>query len=365
MAKSSKRKLAAKMPHIFAAAAPQVLEPLRAAKREWSKRLLVSVTDRREAVRRFTRAVSPRPEHNVVGVGIGEKLVNGRATGIHALKFFVRIKFPESQLDADHLLPNRVNGVPTDVEEVGLFRRLAARPTLRKRQPKTNASAMPNPREKIRPAQPGCSIGFRDPQDQFVMAGTFGAVVQDEAGLYVLSNNHVLADEGQLSAGAAIYQPGLLDGGNSRTDQIASLTRFVPLQTGSNNQVDCAIAAALKPSLVSREVLYIGPPQGVGQAALDMIVHKFGRTTSYTVGRVSSIDTDVTVQYETGQYTFESQIIIVGTGSHAFSDAGDSGSLILERATQLAVGLLFGGSTSHTIANHFSNVLQALNVELA
>lgn len=365
MAKSSKHKPAAAMPHVFAAASAQALEPLRAAKREWSRRLLTSAVWRGARARGFTRAVSPQPEHNVIGVGIGEKLLAGRATGIHALKFLVRVKYPESQLSADQLLPTTVNGLPTDVEEVGLFRRLAARSAAPKHRPKKDASAMPDPRAKIRPAQPGCSIGFRDPNDQFVMAGTFGALVKDGSGLYVLSNNHVLADEGQLSAGAAIYQPGLLDGGNARTDQIAALTRFVPLRTDSNNQVDCAIAEALKASLVSRDVLYIGPPQGVGQAALDMIVHKFGRTTSYTVGRVSSVDTDVTVQYETGQYTFESQIIIVGTNNQAFSDAGDSGSLILERSTQMAVGLLFAGSTSHTIANHLENVLQALNVELA
>jgi hypothetical protein len=56
-----------------------------------------------------------------------------------------------------------------------------------------------------------------------------------------------------------------------------------------------------------------------------MVVHKFGRTTSYRAGRVTSIDTDVRVQYETGTYTFESQIIVTGLDGQPFSDAGDSG----------------------------------------
>src|SRR5262249_41296879 len=264
-----------------------------------------------------------------------------------------------------HLLPRTVNGLPVDVEEVGLFRRLPSRSAATRRKPKRAEEAFPNPRSKIRPAQPGCSVGFRDPADQFVMAGTFGAVATDDENTYILSNNHVLADEGRLPAGAAIFQPGLLDGGKPNTDQIAELTRFVPLQTGQINKVDCAIARALKTSLVSRAILYIGPPQGVGQAVLDMVVHKFGRTTSYTAGRVTSIDTDVSVQYETGTYTFESQTIIVGLHNKPFSDAGDSGSLILERETQTAVGLLFAGSTTHTIANHLEDVLQALSVKLA
>ena len=47
-----------------------------------------------------------------------------------------------------------------------------------------------------------------------------------------------------------------------------------------------------------------------------------------------------------------------------FSDAGDSGSLILERDSQQAAALLFAGSTTHTIANHIEDVLKALRVTL-
>lgn len=96
-----------------------------------------------------------------------------------------------------------------------------------------------------------------------------------------------------------------------------------------------------------------------------MAVHKFGRTTGYTVGQVTSIDTDVTVGYDLGNLTFTGQIIIVGNNGTSFSNAGDSGSLILERGTNKAVGLLFAGSTSHTIANHIDDVLKALGVTLA
>jgi hypothetical protein len=112
-------------------------------------------------------------------------------------------------------------------------------------------------------------------------------------------------------------------------------------------------------------VLRIGKSAGKAKAAIDMSVHKFGRTTAYTVGRVSSVDTDVTVGYETGSFTFQEQIIIVGQNGTPFSAAGDSGSLILERSTNNAVALLFAGSSTHTIANHIEDVLQALNVTLA
>jgi len=311
---------------IFTPASARTADDLRAAKQDWSEKLLPRVGRDISSARAVMAPISPAPEVNVVGVGIGEKLVDDKATGVRALKFLVRSKYPETQMSAAHLLPKSVDGLPTDVEEVGLFRRFVTKRPPRKpaaRPAPAAAPPMPDPRQRFRPAQPGCSVGFQDPAGQFLMAGTFGALAKDDNALYVLSNNHVLADEGRLPLGSPIYQPGLLDNGNPATDQIAALTRFIPLQAGVMNRVDCAIAKPLKTSLVSRNILFIGPPQGVGPAAIDMVVHKVGRTTGYRAGRVTSVDTDVTVQYETGAFTFESQIIIVGLNGQSFSDAGD------------------------------------------
>jgi hypothetical protein len=340
---------------------------LREAKKAYAHRLLHA--PRIDTVRRaqgtfalfrgLTRAITPSPTENVVGVGIGEKITDGKQTGALAVKFLVRMKYSRLDLGTKDTLPKAVDGLPTDVEEVGTFRRFPRQAKARKQ-----TTQMPDPRAKIRPAQPGCSIGYQDPANQIVMAGTFGALVKDKDGLYVLSNNHVLADENQLHSGAPIYQPGLLDLDDPSSDKIAELTRFIPLQTQQPNTVDCAIAKATSPKIVSKDVLYIGAPQGTTAAAMDMPVHKFGRTTGYTVGQISSVDTDVTVQYGIGNITFTEQIIVVGTGQ-PFSNEGDSGSLILERGTNQAVALLFAGSTSHTIANHIDQVLKALGVTLA
>jgi hypothetical protein len=152
---------------------------------------------------------------------------------------------------------------------------------------------------------------------------------------------------------------------DANTDQIAELTRAVTLQVNVPNQVDCAIAKLLKPSLATNQILFIGAPQGTADAEIDMTVHKFGRTSGYSVGRISSIDTDVKVQYDIGNLTFNGQIIVVGLNGGAFSAAGDSGSLILERPSNQAVALLFAGSSTHTIANHIGDVLKALKVKLA
>ena len=113
------------------------------------------------------------------------------------------------------------------------------------------------------------------------------------------------------------------------------------------------------------DALFIGPPAGVAAAQFDMIVHKFGRTTDYTVGRVIDLTANVSVAYNIGTLVFTNQILIRGLSEQSFSEPGDSGSLILQRSTNQAVGLLFAGSPSHTIANHIQGVLDALNVQLA
>lgn len=334
----------------FSAFALQDVSDLRQAKQEWSKRLLAS--DGGFAFNaRSARAliVNPEPDKNVVGVGIGEKISESGSTGVLAVKFFVKRKIPKEQLSKSDILPETIGGLPADVEETGTFR----------------AFAMPNPKKKFRPAQPGCSVGFADPNNGFVMAGTFGAVVKKNNKTFILSNNHVLADENQLPLNSPVFQSGLLDGGKTATDQIGKLAQFVQLLPNVSNKVDAAIAQVVKQSDVTSAVLFIGAPKGSKKAEIDMNVHKFGRTTSYSVGRIVSIDTDVKVGYETGDYTFGEQIIIVGEGGKSFSDSGDSGSLILERSSQKAVGLLFAGSKTHTIANQIGEVLKALSVKLA
>ena len=339
---------------------------VRDAKNEWSHRFLTvpatAVVAAAGGARRAgahavaVRAAAPRRDANVVGVGVAEKIVGGKPTGVLAVKFFVKTKYPKAALRS--VLPKTIDGVPTDVEQAGTFRAFA-----RKRAPRP-AAALPNPRLRARPAMPGSSIGFRIAGDQFVMGGTFGALVKTNTNVYILSNNHVLADENRLPIGSPIFQPALLDRGRIETDQIATLTRFVKIAGTRFNRIDAAIAQPLNKNLIGKDVLHIGAPKGTAPAAIDMMVHKFGRTTSYTVGRVVSIDTDANVEYETGNFTFENQIIIQSANAQLFSDSGDSGSLILQRGTNIAIGLLFAGGPDHTIANHIGDVLRSLRVRL-
>jgi hypothetical protein len=198
------------------------------------------------------------------------------------------------------------------------------------------------------------------------MAGTFGVVVEAEGKRFILSNNHVLANQNQLAVGSDIYQPGLLDKNAPTSDVIAKLSKFIPLVAGQPNHVDCAIAEVTDSKLVSPTVMPKVGKLKSGQplaAALSMKVEKSGRTTGYTTGKIQDISANVKVGYDIGPLIFENQIIIVG-GTSSFSDAGDSGSLIVEQTAKRPVGLLFGGSTSYTIANHIEDVLDQLKVSI-
>jgi hypothetical protein len=324
-----------------------------AAKQSLSEQLMYP--GRAEPFSALSAGTSPAPEDNVVGIGVGEQVVGGKYTGLLAIKILVRIKYSENQLSPSDRLPESINGLPTDIEEVGTFRRYEAALPL----------AAPNPRRRIRPAPPGCSVGFQSPAGVELMAGTFGALARRGQRRFILSNNHVLANENRMAVGSPIFQPGFLDAGNPPdTGQIARLSAFVSLQAAGVNQVDCAIAEVDNASLVTNSILMIGVPQGASLARRDMVVHKFGRTTGYSVGRITSINTDVRVNYDMGTLFFQNQIIIRGLNGQGFSDSGDSGALIVERSTQRAVGLLFAGSPTNTIANHIGDVLQALNVRL-
>jgi len=349
---SSSNKATASSSIIFTGLSDKQVSSLRAAKKAASQELLRPVQT--TAFSALAASTSPEPSTNLVGVGIGEQISGGKHTGVMAVKFLVRFKYPDNQIPDSERLPREVDGHPVDVEQVGTFRRFMPPP------------AMPNPRKKIRPAQPGCSIGFKDPNNQFIMAGTFGALVSKGSKRFILSNNHVIADENKLPLGSSIFQPGFLDAGNPPNNgPIAKLTKFISLTPGNvMNKVDCAIAQLNSTNLATNSVLFIGPPTGKVPGQIDMVVHKFGRTTGFTVGRITSLETDVSVQYEAGIVKFEDQMIIVGLDGHPFSAAGDSGSLILQRSSNKAVGLLFAGSGTHTIANHIQDVLSALGVTL-
>jgi len=289
---------------------------------------------------------------NVVAVWTGTKKVDGKDTGKKAVVVGVTKKEPLANLKSEDVVPVDIQGVETDVIEVGEIKALAA--------DRTN---------KFRPAPGGVSIGH-----YAITAGTLGCVVKKDNVRVILSNNHVLANSNNAKIGDSIYQPGPYDGGTA-LDKMATLSAFVPIKFEGNsdgcnpvskviglakklfakvtgkafvesNKVDCALAKPLVNADVLDNLLELCLPIGYGATDIGQTDRKSGRTTAVTEGVVIGTDATVSVGYGDNLVAvFEDQLIY-----GPMSQGGDSGSVLLSQSNRI-VGLLFAGSDTITIAN--------------
>ena len=319
-------------------AGPSVSDP--------GQQLSVEFSSAVAAHRRHTSKLMEIP--GVVGTAVG--LANGHA-GILVL-------VERSGISG---VPEVLDGVPVGVRVTGRI------------------MAFSDPTQRQRPAPMGFSVGH-----PAITAGTIGARVRDALGhVYILSNNHVLANSNGATVGDPEYQPGPFDGGTA-ADQIATLSDFQAINfAGVNNTIDAAIAMS-STDMVDNAVpaddgygmpnaTIYGDANGDGlfddrDALLGLNVQKYGRTTRLTHGQITGVNATVTVCYEVSGLTctktarFVDQLIISPGG---FSAGGDSGSLIVTDDANLnPVGLLFAGSSSVTVANRIDLVLNRFGVTI-
>jgi hypothetical protein len=358
-------------------------------------------------------------KRNVVGVAVGYRNADGVVTDTPSVVVLVEQKLPLAALSADDTVPREIDGVRTDVYEVGYLQ------------------ALESPRDRFRPVVPsGVSIGHFK-----ITAGTLGVMVKDRTTgeRLILSNNHVLANSNEAAKGDVVLQPGPTDGGQNPGDLVAHLERYIELNylegpittptpepdpgepptqppgsgcdvvellvslsnalakvTGSEKRVqatamqamsagapampkasmttattvsaqalsnlaDCAVAKPVNPDMFSNSILGIGTIDGVKEPVLGMRVRKHGRTTGLTDGLVTLLNATVNVNYTTsaGPRTgrFTGQVI-----TQPMSQGGDSGSLVVDSASNKAIGLLYAGSPMATIFTPIQVVLDLLNL---
>jgi len=287
----------------------------------------------------------------VQGLGIGDKLTHGEPTGELALRVYVEKKKPTANVD--HPVP-KVVVVPgvgegiTDVIELGRI------------VPELFT-------ERVRPAMPGSGLGHTA-----VTVGTFGCLVRkkgDANGLYVLSNAHVLANEGIAVPGDGILQPGSVDGGTVDEDSFARLSDFVPFEfteTSFPNLVDAAIAKVRRRTWAGPKLRILDiAPAGVSKTVRrGMHIKKVGRTTDYTTGVIADVHLRLALKYHRrsgsgrGRVGFRDQVLCT-----RYSAGGDSGSVILNSNDKI-VGLHFAGAASGSVFNRITHVLELLDIEV-
>ena len=221
---------------------------------------------------------------------------------------------------------------------------------------------------QVRNLNLGVSGGnVNDSTRRFCCSGTLGALVTDGTTQYILSNNHVLGRSDAAAPGEDISQPGLIDSNCNVSTVVADFTTAVPL--GQN--VDAAVAQLRLGGMNATGAIEdIGVPSSTVVApSVGLGVAKSGRTTGFTTGTISSVNTSVSVQYQAGcgqgkkfVVSYTGQVVI---NSSTFSAGGDSGSLIVtNNASHNPVALLYAGSSSSTIGNPIGEVLTKLQARL-
>ncbi len=346
---------------------------------------------------------------NVVGHAIGYKVSRGVTTDELALVALVREKVNPAKLASSQLLPRRVDDVPLDVVAVG------------------QVVAQQGPRARHRPQVPGgVSIGHqaitagtygmrvRDRQtgeilllsNNHVLANANAAAVGDP----ILQPGHI--DGGRIpddlvatlkrflpltfldQEPPSYTSPGVSPPvGSPSPDRpgapsqrqgcgralwaIANVWRKDDDYPGApapeppdrtpvfsyNNILDAALAQPHDTEMFPNYIKDIGPIQGSREPALNLPVRKHGRTSGLTSGRVVLINATVDVAYVTNR-GMRTAHFVGQIGTEAISEGGDSGSILVEQGSNLAVGLLFAGSDSRSFFTPIQTVLDALDVRI-
>lgn len=210
---------------------------------------------------------------------------------------------------------------------------------------KNNSQSLPSVRfrRRIRPVIAGYSVGTVN------SSGTAGLIVSDKSNprsRYILSNNHVLANNNSLRTSETI-QPGGADNGMTKRDRIGFMNRFVKLSKKRNNFIDAATSKPLRRSLLKPRYAVFGVVPGfVKTYKVGDKFKKVGRTSGVVTGTVESIHTDIKVNYGDygglGTIRFKNQSVI--RGKRPVSLAGDSGSVWLTSRGNLAAAVNFAGT---------------------
>ena len=282
------------------------------------------------------------------GLGIGDKLTHGEPTGELALRVYV-----EEEAEG--------NGRQSRAEGGGC-------PRGRRADNRRHRAGAGRPRaiHRAGPAgDAGLGLGHTD-----VTVGTFGCLVRRRAmnGLYVLSNSHVLANEG-------IALPG--DGSCSPVHSTVAipkatpsrLTEFVPFEfTESSfpNLVDAAIARVRRRTWVGPKLRNPRHRPGWGEShrAAGHAHQESGPHGLHDGGHIRrapppGAQISPANGHRPGPGGFMDQVLCTRYGA-----AGDSGSVILNSNDKI-VGLHFAGATSGSVFNRITHVFELLDIEVA
>jgi hypothetical protein len=272
---------------------------------------------------------------------------NDKPTKRLGIRFHMNRKLSLSSISRDQRLPNKIGGVEVDVLGVGYI-------------PHDG-----NPRTPHDPLQPGISIGSK----RQLSTGTLGPVVRDltNQNLCLLSNWHVLCGGPEARPDDEITQPGPMNFNNAPT--VALLDRWL--------QFDAALARLAPTAHATEQLFNIAyRPVATKAPAVGMLLVKSGAGSGVTYGRVDGVSGHYQLDYSqfgAGREWMQGFRLVPdpGLATQDVSLPGDSGSLWIDTADGVAVGLHFAGEddqsplNNYALAHPIEDVFARLNVTLS
>jgi len=308
-----------------------------------------------------------KDKKNVVGYssGLKKKLVNGKERRTWSMRVYVSKKEPLVSLSADDIIPEEMEGIKTDVIEIGELKALGVE------DPKKHYRPAPAGVSAIAAGKTACTLGW------FAIDNT------DEK-LVIICNNHCGAGENKLPIGHEYVQPSPYDG---EPKVLGYLKRFVEIKyneftciyrntlhrmyravarpMGALNRVDLALIDVEECDVIIT-LLNIGLVKGKRRATIGESMEKMGRTTGHTTDGILVADDFIgNIKYGRGMAQFgPCGLIEKRVPDEPFSQGGDSSSAIICSSDKYFAGLLFAGSNTHTIYCHYDFIEEDGNVRI-
>jgi hypothetical protein len=259
----------------------------------------------------------------VTAVSVGAKRKDGKKQDELAICVFVRKKRGRTEIPENEVIPEKIEGISTDVME--------GEPSV------ISYSGSSLDRTKHDKMIGGINIG------QIEEDGTLGAIAFDQTGTpVILFSAHVaLGKHMNAPLGTSINNPG-----EDNNHQVGKLSDF------DISTMDAAIASINDPHGYECGMMHpnMGPIKGI---ATDTEVHnmlhsrvkKVGAATNFTTGTIEFVDQPARLSYDDGRIVLdlEGQIVIKSDTASVFSAGGDSGACIMNDSGKI-IGLLIGAA---------------------
>lgn len=300
-----------------------------------------------QAVRAHAREYLARP--GVTGVRVGTRTVGGKPTEEMALVVEVEKKRPRGELQAGELVPGHlhleVNGtllrLATDVQEVGLDRL--------QRAADEEVRDAPGDRlvldQRLRPAPGGVQIEAENIDG----TGTLGVNIRWRDRLRLITNNHVISENGNV--GAVVYQPSA----GSMRNRLTRVSGFDEVRTQPDkdrpephfNRRDVAWCD-VDEEQATRDILHLGIPAGVRAPVAGERIRLVGKETGAVQhARIADIHLRKVLRWpdETGDWAFFDEQIQL---DRVVTQAGDSGSAYVAESDNRVVGIHVAANASYS-----------------